>query len=88
MAFNNLSYEIDSHGVAIITIDVPGHKHNVLTPELHVVMGEVAARLAHASLCNRPADVIFCIMHAPFRLARWTMNERQISAGTQAPPGP
>ncbi len=46
MAFTTLRYELADSGVAHIVIDVSGHKHNVITPELHREIGEVARQLA------------------------------------------
>lgn len=45
-AFQTIRYRVTENGVAIVTIDVPGHKVNVLTPDLHREVGEVAALLA------------------------------------------
>jgi len=45
-AFETLSYRVADNGVAFVTIDVPGRKLNVLTPELHREIGEVARLLA------------------------------------------
>lgn len=45
-SFTTLSYRVGNDGVAFIEIDVAGHKHNVLTPELHRELGEVAEKLA------------------------------------------
>jgi 3-hydroxyacyl-CoA dehydrogenase/enoyl-CoA hydratase/3-hydroxybutyryl-CoA epimerase len=46
VAFETLHYEVAANGVARITIDVQGHKHNVITPEMHVEIGAVARQLA------------------------------------------
>jgi len=44
--FETLSYRLANNGVAWIAIDVPGQRHNVLTPELHRELGEVARHVA------------------------------------------
>lgn len=46
LAFDCLDYRLADSGVAFITIDVPDRPVNVLTPELHAAIGEVAAHLA------------------------------------------
>jgi 3-hydroxyacyl-CoA dehydrogenase/enoyl-CoA hydratase/3-hydroxybutyryl-CoA epimerase len=45
-AFDCLDYRLAENGVAFIAIDVPGRSVNVLTPELHAAIGEIAAHLA------------------------------------------
>ena len=45
-AFEALSYRLEDNGVVYITLDVPGHKVNVLTPGLHAEIGQVAEKLA------------------------------------------
>lgn len=44
--FETIRYSVADDGVALITIDVPGRDVNVLTPELHREVGEVAAEVA------------------------------------------
>ncbi len=44
--FETLAYQCKANGVAYITINVPDHPVNVLTPELHREIGEVAGQLA------------------------------------------
>ncbi len=55
--FNTIQYRVTDHGVALITIDVPGNSVNVLTPELHREVGEVAAVLA-ADDCECEAEPV------------------------------
>jgi 3-hydroxyacyl-CoA dehydrogenase/enoyl-CoA hydratase/3-hydroxybutyryl-CoA epimerase len=43
--FETLSYRLADNGVAWIAVDVPGQRHNVLTPELHRELGGVARHL-------------------------------------------
>lgn len=45
MDFTTLSYELSGNGVAMVIVDVPDHKHNVITPELHAEIGALAIRL-------------------------------------------
>lgn len=45
-SFDCLDYRLAASGVAFITIDVPDRPVNVLTPELHAAIGEVADHLA------------------------------------------
>jgi len=44
--FDGLSYQRSDNGVVFITIDVKDRSVNVLTPELHKALGEVAGMLA------------------------------------------
>ena len=46
ISFEPLSYQLSDNGVAFITIDVRDRPVNVLTPELHRAIGEVAGHLA------------------------------------------
>ena len=46
MSFETIQYRVTDKGVAFISIDVPGLDVNVLTPELHREVGEVATQLA------------------------------------------
>ena len=46
ISFEPLSYQLSDKGVAFITIDVQDRPVNVLTPELHRAIGEVAGHLA------------------------------------------
>jgi 3-hydroxyacyl-CoA dehydrogenase/enoyl-CoA hydratase/3-hydroxybutyryl-CoA epimerase len=46
VSFQTIQYRVTDKGVAFIAIDVPGRDVNVLTPQLHVELGEAAARLA------------------------------------------
>jgi len=46
MRFETIQYRVADTGVAFISIDVPGLDVNVLTPELHREVGEVATQLA------------------------------------------
>jgi len=46
MRFETIQYRVADTGVAFISIDVPGLDVNVLTPELHRELGEVATHLA------------------------------------------
>jgi 3-hydroxyacyl-CoA dehydrogenase/enoyl-CoA hydratase/3-hydroxybutyryl-CoA epimerase len=45
-SFDCLSYRLADSGVAFIAIDVPDRPVNVLTPELHAAIGQVAEHLA------------------------------------------
>jgi 3-hydroxyacyl-CoA dehydrogenase/enoyl-CoA hydratase/3-hydroxybutyryl-CoA epimerase len=45
-SFETLDYRVADNGVAFIAIDLPGRSVNLLTPELHREIGEVAGRLA------------------------------------------
>jgi 3-hydroxyacyl-CoA dehydrogenase/enoyl-CoA hydratase/3-hydroxybutyryl-CoA epimerase len=45
-SFDCLDYRLAESGVAFISIDVPNRPVNVLTPELHAAVGEVARHLA------------------------------------------
>lgn len=47
MSFETIQYRVTDKGVAFISIDVPGLDVNVLTPELHRELGEVATQLAN-----------------------------------------
>jgi 3-hydroxyacyl-CoA dehydrogenase/enoyl-CoA hydratase/3-hydroxybutyryl-CoA epimerase len=47
MSFETIQYRVTDKGVAFICIDVPGLDVNVLTPELHRELGEVASQLAN-----------------------------------------
>jgi 3-hydroxyacyl-CoA dehydrogenase/enoyl-CoA hydratase/3-hydroxybutyryl-CoA epimerase len=46
ISFEPLSYQLSNNGVVFITIDVKDRPVNVLTPELHKAIGEVADHLA------------------------------------------
>ena len=46
LSFDCLEYRLAESGVAFISIDVPDRPVNVLTPELHAAIGEVAMHLA------------------------------------------
>ena len=46
ISFEPLSYQLSNNGVAFITIDVKDRPVNVLTPELHKAIGEIADHLA------------------------------------------
>jgi 3-hydroxyacyl-CoA dehydrogenase/enoyl-CoA hydratase/3-hydroxybutyryl-CoA epimerase len=46
ISFETIQYRVADNGVAFIGIDVPDRAVNVLTPQLHVELGEVAAQLA------------------------------------------
>jgi len=46
MSFETIQYRVADTGVAFISIDVPGLDVNVLTPELHREVGEIATQLA------------------------------------------
>jgi len=46
ISFEPLSYQLADSGVAFITIDVKDRPVNVLTPELHQAIGDVAGHLA------------------------------------------
>jgi 3-hydroxyacyl-CoA dehydrogenase/enoyl-CoA hydratase/3-hydroxybutyryl-CoA epimerase len=46
ISFEPLNYQLSNNGVAFITIDVKDRPVNVLTPELHKAIGEVAEHLA------------------------------------------
>lgn len=45
-SFANLGWQLADTGVVRVAIDVPGQRHNVLTPDLHRELGELARRLA------------------------------------------
>lgn len=45
-SFDCLDYRVADNGVAFVTIDVPDRPVNVLTPELHAALGNVADHLA------------------------------------------
>ena len=51
-SFETIQYRIADNGVAFIGIDVPDRDVNILTPQLHVELGEVAARLASDDSVN------------------------------------
>ena len=42
---STIRFEIDSDGIAILTIDVPGRSMNVMTPEYYAELAQSAARL-------------------------------------------
>ena len=46
ISFEPLSYQLSDQGVAFIAIDVKDRPVNVLTPELHKAIGDVAGHLA------------------------------------------
>lgn len=46
VGFETIQYRVADNGVAFVAIDVPGLEVNVLTPQLHRELGEVAAQLA------------------------------------------
>ena len=51
ISFDCLNYQRADNGVVFITIDVKDRPVNVLTPELHRALGEVAVYLAGDEAC-------------------------------------
>ena len=52
VSFETIKYRVADNGVAFIGIDIPDRDVNVLTPQLHVELGEVAAQLASDDSVN------------------------------------
>lgn len=58
ISFEPLSYQLSDNGVAFITIDVKDRSVNVLTPELHQAIGQVAEYL------SADDDAIGAVVHS------------------------
>ena len=51
---NTINYAVDSDGIALLTIDLPGMSMNVLTPELMADLAEGRARVAALPFVSLP----------------------------------